>query len=241
MFLTSTIFYIVRHNKHFSGNLAGGKYTLGKGIKIFILSTLTFASLIHTIDAVLAFLSVNQAQLLRIYPLIGEYLAQMPLNIYLWTSAGSTIAFWAITCIVAFNNPIEAFINKTLSDCQEQKETGQHVLEAHSDFFDSMYQTMEESKRELGQTHDLVWNLRGEIKDMQKMKGTFEETRKELVDLKKQVRMMEEKIIFPLRCKACGKPSRADFSLCPYCGSEIKIREEAVCKPVFSVESPRTK
>ncbi len=93
---------------------------------------------------------------------------------------------------------------------------------------------MEENREELGKNNDLVLNLRSEVRDMQKMRETFKETRDELAGLKKQVVILEEKMIFPLVCRACGKPLRADFSLCPYCGAEIDIKQEAViCEPNF--------
>jgi rRNA maturation endonuclease Nob1 len=98
-----------------------------------------------------------------------------------------------------------------------------------------MYQAMEESKGELARTNDLVLNLRAEIKDMQKVRKTFEATNAVIADLEKQVTMLEEKLIFPLLCKSCGKPLRADFRICPYCGLEINIRQEpGVCEPSFS-------
>ncbi len=199
-----------------------------KDAKIWILSTLTFASLIHTIDASVAFLSNNQPQLLKIYPLIGEYLTQVPNAIYFYALVAITLAVWGLTCVVAFNNPLETFLSKTLMDAQEQNEAENQLVEEHNNFFDLMYETMEESKKELGHTNDLVRSLRCEIKDVQKMKETFEMTRAELVGLKRQVGMLEEKLIFPLLCKTCGKPLRADFSICPYCGSEINKKHEAV-------------
>ena len=205
-----------------------------KDIKIWILSTLTFSTLVHTLDAAIAFLSNNQPQLPKIYPLIGEYLVQVPTDIYLYTLVAITLAMWGLTCVVAFNNPLETFLSMTLTGAQEQNEAEKQLMDEHSNFFDLMYETMEESRKELGHTNDLVRNLRSEIKDMQKMKETFEMTRAELVGLKKQVSMLEEKLIFPLLCKACGKPLRADFSICPYCGLEINIKHETVvCEPNF--------
>jgi hypothetical protein len=196
-----------------------------KGMKIWILSTLTVASLIHSIDAAFAFISNSQVQLPKIYPFIGAYLGQIPTDIYLYTTIAITIVMWGLTCLIACNNPIEAFLNKTLTDAQEQTANEQKIMEENSSFFEQIYQSMDESTRELGKTNDLVLNLRTEVKDMQNMKETFEKARGELAGLKKQVRMLEEKLIFPLLCKACGKPLRADFRLCPYCGQEVGIKK----------------
>ncbi len=183
-------------------------------------------------DAAVSFLFNSHAQLPKIYPLIGEYLANIPINFYLYTSTAFTLAFWGLTCVIAFNNPLETYLNKTLTGIQEQTETEEQVLEDKSDFFDSIFQNMEESRKELGQTYDLVQNLRAEVKDMQKMKEILGGTKTELSGLKKQVRILEEKMIFPLVCKACRKPLRADFRLCPYCGAEIDVQQVYAVNPL---------
>jgi hypothetical protein len=209
-----------------SGDLHLGK----KGIKIWLLSTLTFVSLLHLIDAATAFLSHNPTRLLPIYPFINEYLTQLPIELYLWTSAASTFILWGITSLIAFDNPVEAFLNKMLSDTQQQKHADDQVLEKNSDFFDLMYETMEGNNEKLRQIEDLVYNVRAEVKDIQPVKETMEKTRTELTSLKKQVTLLEEKMIFPLLCRACGKPLRADFQLCPYCGEVIELQEMTLPK-----------
>jgi hypothetical protein len=223
----ATLAYIVRHNILLFRNLKLGS-NVAKGLNIWILSTLTFISLAHAIDAAIAFFSGDSSVILRMYPAIGAYLSQMPTNLYLYASVGLTTALWGLTCLVAFNNPVEAIFERTLSECKEQQQADQQLVEEHSDFFDLMYQNMEECKEELGKTVDLVLNVRAEVKDVQRIKETFDETKDELANLRRQVKTMEEKMIYPLLCRACGKPLRADFSLCPYCGEEIKTKQEDV-------------
>ena len=140
---------------------------LGKGVKIWILSTLTFTSLIHLVDAANALLSGNQAQLLQLYPLLNEYLIQIPTDIYLFISATSTFVLWGITSILAFNNPIEAFLNKMLSEAQQQRETEDQALERNSDFFSLMHETIEENSERTGKIYDILRNVRAEVKDIQ--------------------------------------------------------------------------
>jgi hypothetical protein len=202
---------------------AGDRQLGKKGIKIWILGTLTFVSLVHLIDAACAFLFSSQSHLLQIYALVNEYLTVLPLGLYLCLSAISTFVFWGMTSLVAFDNPVETFLNKVLSDAQMQKQADNQVLEKNSDFFDLMYETMEGNNEKLLQIEQLVYNARAEIKDIQPIKETMEETRGELTSLKKQVMALEEKMIFPLLCRACGKPLRADFQLCPYCGEGIDL------------------
>lgn len=196
---------------------------------------MTFFTLIHTIDAANAFIFNNQAQLTRLYPIIGQYLTQIPNDLYLYISAAITIAMWGLTCRAAFNNPLETLLEETQASARAQVEAEKQIIERNSDCFDLMYQTMKESKKELGRTKDLVLNLRAEIKDTQKMRKTLEKTNVAMADLEKQVGMLEEKMIFPWSCKACGKPLRADLSISPYRGLEINIKQEAaVCEPSFS-------
>jgi DNA repair ATPase RecN len=199
-----------------------------KGITIWILSTLTFISLIHLVDAATAVLSNNQAQLLQVYPLINEQLTQISTNIYLCATAVSTFVLWGITSLIAFDNPVESFLNKILSDAQKQQAKDSQTLENNTDFFNLMYETMEENNENLGQIKDLVRNVRGEVKDMQRINESMEKARAELTNLKKHVTTLEEKMIFPLLCQTCRKPLRTDFKLCPYCGKKIDLQKMVV-------------
>jgi len=210
--------YIVINNTPLSSAKNWGFHLRKKGIAIWVFSTLTFVSLLHLIDAAAVVLFNNQAQLLQLYPLINGYLNQIPADIYLYSTAASTFVLWGITCLVAFDNPVEAFLNKILSDANKQREQDNQVLESKTDFFDLMYETAESNSETLAQVKGLVLNVRAEIKDLQAAKETTEKMRSELLGLKHQVMTLEEKLIFPLLCGACGKPLRPDFKLCPYCG-----------------------
>ena len=212
--------YIVINNTPLSSAKNWGFHLRKKGIAIWVFSTLTFVSLLHLIDAAAVVLFNNQAQLLQLYPLINGYLNQIPADIYLYSTAASTFVLWGITCLVAFDNPVEAFLNKILSDANKQREQDNQVLESKTDFFDLMYETAESNSETLAQVKGLVLNVRSEIKDLQAAKETTEKMRSELLGLKHQVMTLEEKLIFPMLCGACGKPLRTDFKLCPYCGED---------------------
>ncbi|MBM4400965.1 MAG: zinc ribbon domain-containing protein, partial [Crenarchaeota archaeon] len=189
-----------------------------KGIAIWLFSTLTFISLIHLIDAAAAVLFNNQIQLLQLYPFISQQLQQIPTYTYLYISGASTAILWAVTCLIAFDNPVETFLNKVLSDAKTQTVTEAQVLESKSELFDLMYETVESDSETLAQVKDLMRNMRAEVKDIQPMKETMEKTRIELISLRKQMKMLEEKMLFTIICPACGKLLRPDFKLCPYCG-----------------------
>jgi rubrerythrin len=197
-----------------------------KGIAIWLFSTLTFISLIHLIDAAAAVLFNNQIQLLQLYPFINQQ--QISTDIYLYISGASTAILWAITCLIAFDNPVETFLNKVLSDAKQQTATEAQVLESKSELFDLMYETVESDSETLAQVKDLMRNMRVEVKDIQPIKETMEKTRTELHSLKKQMTALEEKLLFTIICPACGKLLRPDFKLCPYCGESITLQEKMV-------------
>ena len=197
-----------------------------KGIAIWLFSTLTFIALIHLIDAAATVLFNNQIQLLQLYPFINQQ--QISTDIYLYISGASTAIMWAITCLIACDNPVEAFLNKILSDAKQQTATEAQVLESKSEVFDLMYETVESDSETLAQVKDLMRNMRAEVKDIQPIKETIEKTRIELISLKKQMKMLEEKTLFTIICPACGKLLRPDFKLCPYCGESITLQEKMI-------------
>ena len=213
-----------------------------KGIAIWLFSTLTFIALIHLIDAASAVLFNNPTQLLQLYPFINQQLQQMPLNIYFYAAAASTALMWAITCLIAFDNPVETFLNKVLSEAKTQTATEAQVLESKSELFDLMYETIESDSTTLAQVKDLMRNIRAEVKDIQPIKETIEKTHTELNSLKKELKALEEKLLFTIICPACGNPLRSDFKICPYCGENIKLQDKIIVNqrlPVSSVPLTR--
>ena len=197
-----------------------------KGIAIWLFSTLTFISLIHLIDAAAAVLFNNQIQLLQLYPFINQQ--QISTDIYLYISGASTAILWGITCLIAFDNPVETFLNKVLSDAKKQTATETQILESKSELFDLMYETIESDSETLAQVKDLMRNMRAEVKDIQPIKETIEKTRTELHSVKKQMIALEEKLLFTIICPACGKLLRPDFKLCPYCGENIQLQQKMI-------------
>jgi DNA repair exonuclease SbcCD ATPase subunit len=195
---------------------------------IWLFTTLTFIALIHLIDAASALLFNNPIQLLQLYPFINQQLQQIPTDIYLYASAASTAILWGITCLIAFDNPVEAFLNKVLSDAKTQTATEAQILESKSELFDLMYETVESDSETLAQVKDLMRNMRAEVKDIQPIKETIEKTRTELKSLKKQMTTLEEKLLFTIICPACGKLLRPDFKLCPYCGENIQLQQKMI-------------
>ena len=197
-----------------------------KGIVIWLFSSLTVISLIHLIDAALALLFNHPPQVLQLYPLINQQLQQIPIDIYLYAMAASTSILWGITCLTAFDNPVEAFLNKMLSDAKRESTEEAQFLESRSEMLDLIYESIESDRETLAQVTDLVRNIRAEVKDIEPMKKTVEKTRIEVGNLKREVITLEEKLLFNIVCPACAKLLRADFKLCPYCGEGVALQEE---------------
>ena len=106
------------------------------------MSTLTVITLIHLVDSVNAFLFNNPTQLLQIYPLLNTFLTQMSSQIYFYLSAATCAILWGITCIIAFDNPVELFLNKILSDAKQQSSDEAKVIDGKGELFDLMYETI---------------------------------------------------------------------------------------------------
>ena len=227
------------HRKH---SRQGALHLRKKGIAIWLFTTLTFVSLIHLIDAAAALIFHSPTYLLQLYPFINQTLQQIPVDIYLYVSAASTVALWAITCLIAVDNPVEEFLNKILSDAKNQTSTEAQILENKSEIFDLMYETIESDSETLAQVKDLMRNMRAEVKDIQPIKENMEKTRTELTSLKRQMKTLEEKLLFTVVCPACGKMLRPDFKLCPYCGENITLEEKMVMvkdyKPTATPNAP---
>jgi RNA polymerase-binding transcription factor DksA len=195
-----------------------------KGISVWVFSSLTFISLLHLIEAISVVLFSNQTRLLQLYPLIGEELQTMPPMIYLLASAIVTVTFWGITCAIMFDNPVEAFLNKILSDAKTQTAVESQLIEQKSEILDVMSDTIESNSDILAQVADTVYNVRTEVKEIQPIKETVEKIKTELNNLRKEVKRLDEKEKSPGVCAACGKPLLPEFKICPYCGENVKLQ-----------------
>ena len=199
-----------------------------KGIAVWLFSSLTFISLIHLVDAISVLVFNNQIRLLQLYPIINEKLQSIKPTTYFWTSAASTLILWGITCAIAFENPVETFLNKILSDAKKQSAVETQLLEDKSEVLDAMYETVEADNKILAQVKDLMCNVRADVKEIQPLTDGMDKIKTELNNLRKEIKKIEEKIQFPNLCPACGKPLMPEFKICPYCGENIKLLPENI-------------
>jgi rRNA maturation endonuclease Nob1 len=199
-----------------------------KGLAIWLFSTLTLISFLHLIDAINAIVFNNRIRLLQLYPFINEQLEQIPIDAYFYVSVASTVILWGITCVIAFDNPVEAFLNKIMSDAKKQSATETQLLESKSELLELTYETVESDRETLAQVKDLMCNVRSDVRDIQPMKEIMEKTQIEIGNLKKQIKIFDEKLHFTILCSACGKPLMPEFKICPYCGENVKLEEKMI-------------
>jgi predicted RNA-binding Zn-ribbon protein involved in translation (DUF1610 family) len=199
-----------------------------KGIFVWLFTSLTFISLTHLIDAISAAILNNQIRLLQFYPYIGAKLQTIAPQTYLWISALTTVILWGITCLVIFNNPVEAFLNSIVSEAKTQSTVETQLLEEKGDILDFMNETIESNSEILAHVKDIVYNVRTEVKEIHPINESVEKMKTEIGTLKKEIKKLEEKLNFPIVCPACGKPLLPEFKMCPYCGEDMETRQNSV-------------
>jgi rRNA maturation endonuclease Nob1 len=197
-----------------------------KGLSVWICSSLTFIALAHLIDALSALIFNNAIRLLQFYSFIGDKLQAITPQTYFWLSAAASLLLWGTTCAITFENPVETFLNKILSDAKTQGAVESQLLESKSEILDAMFETIESSNETLAQVKDLICNVRTDAKEIQPLKESIEKMKTELNSLRKEFKKIEEKAQFPIVCPTCRKPLLPEFKICPYCGENIKLLPE---------------
>jgi rRNA maturation endonuclease Nob1 len=185
-------------------------------------------ALVHLADAISALVFGNSIRILQLYPFFGERLQTLAPNAYFWLSTTASLVLWCITCAIAFENPVDTFLNKILSDAKTQGAVESQLLEGKSEILDAMFETIESSNGTLAQVKDLVCNVRTDAKEIQPLKESIEKMKAELSSLKKEIRKIEERAQPPTMCPSCGKPLLPDFKICPYCGGNIRLLPEKI-------------
>jgi len=195
-----------------------------KGVTVWLFSSLTVFSLIHLIEATSVLLFNYPVRLLQLYPLIGEKLQTIPPVVYFWATAAATMILWGITCVIVFENPVETFLNKILSDAKKQGSVESQLLEQKSEVLDIMNETIETNGELLAQVADTVHNVRAEVKDIQPIRDTVDKIKTELNGLRREVKKLEGKEKLNI-CPACAKPLLPEFKICPYCGAQQRQQQ----------------
>lgn len=199
-----------------------------KGISVWLFSTLTFASLLHLIDGIYALILNSQIRLFKLYPFPNEKLQAITPTTYFWGSSITTLILWGITCAIAFENPVETFLNKILSDAKRQHAVEAEMIDRKTDMLDAMNETLITNSNLLAKVRDLSYNVRSEVKEIQPLKQILVKLKAEVNSLKQEMKNFEENVERLNRCPTCGKPILPEFKVCPYCGENIKLLPKAV-------------
>jgi len=138
----------------------------------------------------------------------------------------ATFILWGITCAVAFENPVETFLNKILSDAKKQSAVEAQMLDEKSELLDLMNETVITNNTLLAQVKDIIYNVRTEVKEIQPLKENVETLKTEISRLTRETQKFEENITYTNRCPTCKKPLLPEFKVCPYCGENIKLLPE---------------
>ena len=205
-----------------------GTYLGKKGISVWICSSLTFIAAIHLVEAISVIMFNNQIKLITLYPLLNEKLQAITPATYFWASGATTLVLWGITCAIAFNSPVEAFLNKILSDAKQQGAVETQLLEDKSEVLDAMYDTIVSDNEILAQVKDLMCNVRADVKEIRPVTEGLDKMKTELSSLKREIKRMEERTQSPHLCPSCGKPLLPEFKMCPYCGGNIRPLPEKI-------------
>jgi DNA repair exonuclease SbcCD ATPase subunit len=193
-----------------------------KRISVWLFSTLTFLALIHLAEAIFVLVFDNQIKLLQAYPLMNEKLQDLTPTTYFWVSAIATFILWGITCAIAFDNPVETFLNKILSDAKQQSAVEAQMLDEKGEILDVMNETVIMNNTLLAQVKDLIHNVRTEVKEIQPLKENVEKLKTEISRLKRGTQELEENTMYLNKCPTCRKPLLPAFKVCPYCGENIE-------------------
>lgn len=194
-----------------------------KGLSVWIFSSLTFLSTAHLVEAIYVLISGSQIKLLGLYPFIGDKLNNVAPVTYLWVSGLASLIFWGITCAIAFENPMEEFLNKVLSDAKKQSAVETQMVQDRSEILDAMYEKIESNRETISNIKDLICNVRTEVREIQPLSTTVGAIRLELSDLAREIGKLEKKMNDSYICLACGKPLLPEFKLCPYCGEDARL------------------
>ena len=206
-----------------------------KGLSVWLFSSMTFIALLHLLDAISALFFNNPIKLLQLYPFVGAELQSIAPSTYFWVTILATLILWGITCGIAFENPVETFLNKILSDAKVHSTVETQLMESKSEVLDAMFDTIEASSETLAQVKDLICNVRTEAREIQPLRESIDNMKADLGGLRREFKRIQENVIFSKVCPACGKSLMPEFNMCPYCGESIKPQEA----PVFTIKSYR--
>lgn len=185
-----------------------------KGIGVWIFGFLTFLGVLHTFDAVLSFTLGGTNSLLKLNPFYGliyNMFGGIDAASYFWASIIFTFVLFGISCVIAFHDPIAAFINRVISDAKSEENPADLHLESGINVFEMINDSV---------TSNSI--LLNKIKDsMENVKDSINAVKIELKTLGPSLGKLETGLSPVRKCPSCGKDVSPDFKVCPYCGEKL--------------------
>jgi len=199
-----------------------------RGVTVWIFSSLSFLSAIHTLEAILALFFNTEVILLKSYPIINTL--NLSPDAYLLASAATTIAMWGITCKMAVETPIERFLDKMLSDAKKESEIECEMVEDNRTVLDMMSETITENNKVLAQTRDATYNVRAELVNLRSLPEETQRLSAEIEELKKELKTLKQNFKKSNLCPSCGNMVLPRFKACPYCGENLYMTPQKAVK-----------
>ncbi len=193
-----------------------------KALSIWLFSSLTVIASAHLIDASSSLLFGTPIHLLQFYPLINQQLDAVTPLLYFWASAATVFILWGIVCAITFDNPVETFLNKILSEAKTQGAVETQMLENKSEIFDAMYEIVETNNESLAHVSDMVCNVRADVKDLRTVREKLDKLEDWMSEFKTELKRLNSKISLSNICPSCGQPIMPEFNMCPYCGEDVR-------------------
>jgi hypothetical protein len=199
-----------------------------RGVTVWVFSSLSFLSAIHTLEAILALFFNTEIILLKSYPIINTL--NISPNTYLLASTAATVAMWGITCKMAVETPIERFLDRMLLDAKQQSEIECEMVEDNRSVLDVMSETITENNKVLAQTRDVTYNIRSELVNLRSLPEETQRLSAEIEELKKELKSLKQNFKKPNLCPSCGNMVLPRFKRCPYCGENLYITPQKAVK-----------
>jgi DNA-directed RNA polymerase subunit RPC12/RpoP len=192
----------------------GFELSVKKGITVWIFGFLTFLAVLHTFDAVLSFTLGGTNLLLELNPFYGliyNMLGEIDAAPYFWTSIIFTFVLLGMSCVIAFNDPIAAFINRVISDAKSEENPADLNLESGINAFEMINDSVTSNSILLNKIKDSAENVRDSVNAV----------KIELKLLGAKLGKLNPDLTNIRKCPSCGKDVSPDFKLCPYCGEKL--------------------
>ena len=188
---------------------------------VWIFGFLTFLTVLFTMDAFLSLTFGGKSSLLELYPfnVIKNIFGNIDTATYFWISLISAFAFFGFTCLVAFQDPLSAILDKILSEAAktEDSQVDQSNLEPGIGVLEMINHTLTSNSITLHAVKEGFNSIKDSLNSM-KMDLTRLTTRLEKLE------RMEIDVIKARKCPSCGKDLLPEFKFCPFCGEKMATK-----------------